>query len=422
MRDWKSRASRAVAGFICFYIFFGITMVASSGGAETKKMRILAVGQVLPGECPVLDFLGTDPLVTYARVPTDVDVYGGRSVYGTATLLDLWKRMVRLYFPRTRSELVENYDFFLYPDTWLKPFTGQQIADMRYAVEKEGLGAFMTTGGDLASPNSKSWTGWRSSVMLDILPVEFSQAMTFDSGFRIKILKDDPPILSMFRELGLEKVNDGRHTWLEPRPGSSVWADMVTAEHSSTGSKAWMVSWKVGSTGGYYWMIADDIDHAWWSSTRNKYAMDVFMNVILYSTGRELPGDIIIIHGIRERYRVYSQYVSYLNSIIEFVEKFDANTARLVEEIDQIDETRLRSNEEYMEQRYDDAFQTIGAAIADMGGLEEKAIKLKDRALFWIYVVEWLAVMGTMMLCGTVVWTLMVRRRFYREIGTTRGR
>jgi len=55
-------------------------------------------------------------------------------------------------------------------------------------------------------------------------------------------------------------------------------------------------------------------------------------------------------------------------------------------------------------------------------GQREAALRLKDRALFWIYVIEWLSVSATFLVAGFAVWTLMVRRRLHREIAMTRLR
>ena len=60
------------------------------------------------------------------------------------------------------------------------------------------------------------------------------------------------------------------------------------------------------------------------------------------------------------------------------------------------------------------------AAISALGELQLKAMLLKDRALMWIYLVEWLTVLGTLLLCGFLLWGLMVKRRLYREAGATR--
>jgi hypothetical protein len=49
------------------------------------------------------------------------------------------------------------------------------------------------------------------------------------------------------------------------------------------------------------------------------------------------------------------------------------------------------------------------------------ALEARDAALFWIFVTEWLVVSGTGLICGFAIWTLMVRRRMYREVGITRG-
>ena len=50
----------------------------------------------------------------------------------------------------------------------------------------------------------------------------------------------------------------------------------------------------------------------------------------------------------------------------------------------------------------------------------ERALDARERALLWIFVIEWLVVSGASMVSGFVLWTLMVRRRVYREVETTR--
>ena len=63
---------------------------------------------------------------------------------------------------------------------------------------------------------------------------------------------------------------------------------------------------------------------------------------------------------------------------------------------------------------------SMETAIAHMEVMRSEAMKLKDRALFWIYLIEWIAVTGASLLAGFAIWTFMVRRRLYREITTTR--
>jgi hypothetical protein len=54
--------------------------------------------------------------------------------------------------------------------------------------------------------------------------------------------------------------------------------------------------------------------------------------------------------------------------------------------------------------------------------LTAEAVKLKDQALLWVYISEWLAVTSTSIFAGFTLWTLMVRRRKYRTTRSTRLR
>jgi hypothetical protein len=73
----------------------------------------------------------------------------------------------------------------------------------------------------------------------------------------------------------------------------------------------------------------------------------------------------------------------------------------------------------YMEGDYDGALAEIDNAIAAVFDLEALAVELKERALLWIYIIEWLTILATGMIFGSLLWALMVRRRLYREVGAT---
>lgn len=40
--------------------------------------------------------------------------------------------------------------------------------------------------------------------------------------------------------------------------------------------------------------------------------------------------------------------------------------------------------------------------------------------MLWVYVTEWLVVSSTGMVCGFILWTVMVRRALYRAVQETR--
>ncbi len=55
------------------------------------------------------------------------------------------------------------------------------------------------------------------------------------------------------------------------------------------------------------------------------------------------------------------------------------------------------------------------------GILSIEVTRPKERAMMWIYVIEWLVVTGTLMVCGAPLWAVMVRRRLCREVAVTRA-
>jgi hypothetical protein len=74
----------------------------------------------------------------------------------------------------------------------------------------------------------------------------------------------------------------------------------------------------------------------------------------------------------------------------------------------------------YLDLRLQEALETFERVDEMVKDVEVLAIEVKNRALFWVYVVEWLAVTGTSMITGFILWTIMVRRRLYRMVKTTR--
>jgi hypothetical protein len=387
--------------------------------AEAGRIRVLATGW-LDFRPTILNSFTQDPLVTCAMVPSNfamaewdqqlVELVGGRRV--------------RLYFPRSRDALVENHDFLVFEDTWLESFRTSQVADMRYAVEEGGLGAFVTLGNSLSGPTAWGWYGWHHSALREIMPTEFTERMSTSArarsaGFTVVIRKDEPPVLSMFRQFDLEELAGAGNAWLEPRPGCETWAEMAHPCASSTGSNAFLLSWKV-SRGGHFWVVADNLFSLWWAPHHNEYALDIFVNILLHSTGRELPGDIVVVHSIRRQYWLYAQYESYLQSLFAFVEAFGASTMGPALQLEEIGQERARSFGEFREGRYEDALGTIRLAMEKLGHLEEETFALKDRTLLWVYAIQWTVVTSVFLISGVALWSLMVRRRLFREVSTTK--
>ncbi len=58
--------------------------------------------------------------------------------------------------------------------------------------------------------------------------------------------------------------------------------------------------------------------------------------------------------------------------------------------------------------------------IGPLVEFELRTMKLKDEALFWVYVTEWVAVSGTGLLAGYMIYILMLRKALYKQVEVTR--
>lgn len=105
--------------------------------------------------------------------------------------------------------------------------------------------------------------------------------------------------------------------------------------------------------------------------------------------------------------------------MIEFVERFGADPSKVGERLDSLDERHDQASRLYLEGEYQAAGDLLFELLDEFTELETDLLEAKDRAFFWIYLAEWTGVLGVGILCGVILWTLMVRRRLYREVQTT---
>jgi hypothetical protein len=133
-----------------------------------------------------------------------------------------------------------------------------------------------------------------------------------------------------------------------------------------------------------------------------------------------IPSDVSLTHKLRLQIGLYSSEKGLLLSLMEFADTFGANTNELNQNLADTEELRKLADELWIQEDYVGSLAALEDALASLDEDMDDAVKAKDRALFWVYIIEWLSVMGTSLATGVVVWTLMVRRRLYREVGATR--
>jgi len=106
--------------------------------------------------------------------------------------------------------------------------------------------------------------------------------------------------------------------------------------------------------------------------------------------------------------------------VMDFVASFGVNLDRAENMLIDVDKTTRLGKEAYMEADLETALSNLEDAMGEVGSISDFVWKLRYQALFWIYIIEWFVVAATGMICGFILWTIMVKRRLYREIGVTR--
>jgi hypothetical protein len=240
------------------------------------------------------------------------------------------------------------------------------------------------------------------------------------------ILNEDPNIpdvVKIYKDVIKYEIGGWGSNLMIPKEGSQIYLWAKTGlfpefAFPEPGLFPHILGWRYGK--GYTWSVQDILGAAFWHEGENPYGTDVMIAMLMYSTGRELPGDVVLVHELRGRFTEYSEIKGFIFSLLDFVDKFGANTAVLEEAVTAMDERWRESRLSYLSQDYSSSWSQMEVLLRDLENLRIDALVLKDRALFWIYVIEWLSVSGTFLLAGFVLWTLMVRRRLYRQVASTR--
>jgi hypothetical protein len=370
---------------------------------QTGRLRVLFIGTAFWGTSPGRILL-LDPKIDPTLVP----------------IITLWytdeenARYMRLYMPRNYEDLAGTKDMIhlagcdavMITPTWQRDFTR--------AVKEEGLSLLMTDGHRGFGGSTAQRAVWKGSMVeQEVLPVEVYTDEFVDGPIKLRVLvEDDPFVMSLPWETAppLDRLNR-----LTEKQGA-----VKLADDGNKGNPV-IAYWDLGP--GRSAIFATDLHGHYAPLWVNEwvYWHDFVLNLIYYSCGVEVPSDPDMMHVIRDSFFEYSARVALLRDMMGFIEKFGANPAAIGRELSIIEDGKRAVDVLYLEQSYPGALEAMGDLLSSMRDLERKAVVLKDRALQWIYVIEWLVVSGTTMGIGVLVWTLMVRRKLYREMGTTRA-
>ncbi len=378
---------------------------------QSGRIRVLNMGaDAVPGTASPLVVLLTDPLISAQTVPLYSTIFDPRRT----------ERYMRVYMPRTEESMKQDYDLILISDATVDNFPVKYFPWMIHSVVDGGLG-FLTTGGSAMYGGRDQYLPWNSVSIIEIFAVAFEPYQTYlvgqGSHGPVKIVP-----------------NDGKNEFVASLPWGTAPSInyMIHIVQTRQGATTLLAA---GIPEGHpllsYWDIgngrATNLIFDWYPwrlepFQKWTYYIDFAGNLIYFSAGVRVPQDLELVHSLRSMLAGYFERRTILLSVIAFVEKFGANANRIEREIGVLDSDFSLAQQLYRDQEWEASKALLEDIKSRAAKLDDEAIKLKDRALFWIYVVEWSAVTATLMVSGSVVWALMVRRRLYGEVGVTRLR
>ena len=386
-------------------LLFLLPMTVGRKDPDTGRIRVLYVGDMIrPSPYPIME---AEPLID-VRVawPVGPDL--------TDRSLPYAKKVFRQYIPRTYDILTES-DVIIIDNPDVTIFEPKYLHWFRDSVTLEGSGFFMVGGN--AAFGGRPNPSWGPTPVQDVLPVWCVNFGWLEIG-RLKIFDHDDEFVS---SLPLER----RWDWMEVLGGNEIIVKegaKLLAEYSDPMgwfTNPYWVVWEVGEGRS----LAQSVDWTPAGGTllmRWPYYGDYAVNLVIYLSKNPVPTDLDLLHMLRGMYLEYRSTRNYVFSVIDFGEKLGANMNQVYAVVEEADDQREESVEDYLGYEFAAAGELLELSLEELREASALAFKLKEQSMFWIFVIEWVTVTSTFALAGSVIWTLMVRRRLYREAKSTR--
>ena len=412
--------------------------ISSFGSVDAEEpIDVLCLGAVESQLAPYVGWLKIEPSLRGYYVPARFYDSGWAGEHTEEIL-----RSVRMYFPRTYESL-SDFDFMILDSPVVSSFGANGIHWMRMAVEEGKTGA--TTMNSLLSKHRFCFQPFLLSELEGVFPNDGMRVVEYCGGldadklsmkigtpyegpFHVRVNREAPAVFTPFLSLGLESFVGGGGYLMFAKPGAFIWMWSVGNHRDIAPETPYLMSWDYGK--GMAWSLSDNLRHGWWGwdmpaethiVSENPYGLDILVNWIRYGTGREPIQEILAYHALRASYGEYEDLRNMIYSVLDFVSSFGGRTETLEARILENDEVLKRSKEYYVGNELWKAKEEVSLAVRGLEEITMDSMKVKDQTFFWIYLTQWLVVTSVSMVCGVFVWTLMVRRRMYREVGTTRA-
>ncbi len=393
-----------------------VSIAQSTGGGDV--MDFLLIGDISGWP----NHLGDDePAIDVTLVPCRAfGLDQGTEFGGMYEYLARWSRV---YFPRTRSTLLEyNVLFFNHPRLSFFSMPQQEMM-----VEFIGTRNKVTIAYPLSHYDDVQ-RPWAASPISKAIPIDYDLFLSaclegwgqWDRLARLRVEPGMPPIFSAFEETGVfsSQIYQQFRPAL-PRQGATVWVHGMDGPARMPEAPAF-VSWPYGDTEAWGFGIhpgTNDVHFIeagkWWEL--------IFLSMCYYT----IRGDVMQFHealqklAVKNLFLVYRETASMFHRMADFVDKFGANTAEAEGIFLEGDAIRNEAEVYYLNMEYEAAGARMEDALGTARLAMEGANRAKDRALLWIYISQWMTTTAVAFISGSVLWLLMIRRRLYRQVTTT---
>ena len=363
----------------------------------SQRIRLKYIGDCLAIQSPTLG-MQLDPLISLGLVPASEQEWA-------VELMEI-RRYMRLYMPRTYDDLLGTTDVLMLSNTAANYFRPQWLEWMAFGTEG-GLGLVMV--GGYCSFGGYGYPDWGPNQVGRILPVDTIIAGKHEFPFRLFPVTEDP-LLSIFDWekgpffLALNAVNLKPGAKLLARTNPEDRPLIVYQDVGEGSALAFMSTWG-----------------AWWGNdfVEWEYFIDFSADMVYRAAGLEIP-DPVVVHEIRVLFEEFEMAKAFVASILDFVDMLGGRATGARRSLDDLVLRRAQAEKLYIEQDYAGCQDEMHILVEEVASLDELALKEKDAALLWVYLTEWSVVTATTVLSGYFLYLLMVRRRLYREAGTTR--
>ncbi len=381
----------------------------------TGVIRLLHIGKAWFRPNHPAPVISQDPRIDYYPVPSHAWTMGDEAL-----------RNLRLYLPRNEQALYENFDVILEDGMDAALLTDDFHHWMKKGVEEEGMGFLMAD--DSSSFASGRHTSWYLFPIGDVLPVDDLREIWYpEHGYWVVIEEDyrDHPLVRNIPWNTMPRI------WAHNRPtekdGATVLARM-SPEFVWNREKPVIVYWDYGKGRSLAYV------HKWHGTPNDpggdipgnpefyrwKWHVDLLSHLIYFPARVPIPEDLGLVHEIRLNFNTFRYKRIYLISAMEFADKFGANLRDAEKKLAGLLQDKETVDGQYLMQELEECHTNLLGLLECLDLLTKEVLDAREKALLWVFIVEWLVVSGTSMIAGLLLWSLMIRRRLYREVGVTR--